>query len=149
MSPAIERTEANYESTARRLKAIGIPGYQTLVIEGLAPAGTAGDRRTSYITGTKIIVPYRFPIIPTYNEGVVFGVCLNEEGEDSDPWIDFAVTTLEEVYQDPLYIIDHILFYKITVRNYLAAISTPIKIQIFQDPLWINQINAFLKGMES
>jgi hypothetical protein len=147
MPKVLDRTEGNFERLARRLKEVGIPGYQVLDIEGLAGAGTPGDRRTFYITGNKIIVPYRFTQTPVYNDNVAFGVCLNEEGNDDDPWLDFSVPTLYTTYQAPLYVIEHIMFYKITIRNYKGTAAPKIRIYIFQDALWINQVNAMLRDI--
>lgn len=143
----LDRTESNMERLARRLKAVGIPGAQVLTIDGLDAAGGARDRETYFITGTKIIVPHRFFIPPIYNDLVVFGICLNQEGVDEDHWFDYVITTTQLVYQDPLPVIDRVLFNRITIRNYLPTVSPKIKIWIFQDPLWIDQVNAIVKDI--
>lgn len=147
MKPGVlDRTEANLEVLARRLKEVGIPGLQVLEVNGLAPEGTNGDRRTFNITGTKIIVPPPFfSQVYIYNNNEQFGICLNEDGEDTDSWFDFTI--LLAAYRDVWPIIENVLFHKITIRNYATVEAELIKIWIFQDPLWVNQVNAMLKDI--
>ncbi len=150
MKQSYETTYKSLKDLVSELKSRGIPGYQVVEVAGLTAPGTAGDRISFNITGNKIIVPPVFPVlgvsaVPTYNDDVVFGICLNEEGNDDDDWLDFQILSSLMTYQDPMPVIDNVIFHKITVRNYLPGDSQLIKFWVFQDPQFINQINAMLE----
>lgn len=156
MEPKVQSLDSTYKSfkdLAAEMKEQGFVGATVLNIWGLTGYGTAGDRETFNITGTKIICPPTWnEQEPHYNENVAFSVCLNELGEDSDPWFDFQPFRAVTAVLYPMQIISPVIFHKITVRNKsTAAVEAGHHLQlwIIQDPQFIEQVNAMLGRMRA
>lgn len=146
MKDTVEKTYFNFKSLVKDLEGFEKPGYQVLDIEGLAIAGNNGDRETFHIEGNKIVIPSIWlGAAPQYNNNASFGISLNSDGEDTDYWFNFFTAVNTNNYQQTE--IKDVCFYKFTVRN-LYTLGSPerIRLYIFQDPFFISQVNAILKG---
>lgn len=141
-----EGTYKNLEALVKRLEALGNLGFQILKIEGLAGRTLSGDRVTFHIEGTKFICPMNFNNgYETYNADCSFGVSPNSEGQDTDEWFDFNTALAANFLINKN--VKNIIFHKLTIRNYLVGASPMIKLWVFQDPFFINQVNRMLRDM--
>lgn len=145
-----EKTYINFAGLVKDLEAAGIPGYQILDVEGLAAKGAADDRRIYYVSGNRIVIPPIWDIVgeKPYNLATLrFGINLNQEGSDDDYWFNYnmGAAYINEYDLE----IEKVIFHKLTVRNYADSEAGLIRLLIYQDPFWIQQINKLLKDMAS
>lgn len=143
-----EATQANFRAALLAIKESGISGYDIVEVPALEALNTPGDRATFKTSGTKIIVPPSFAIadMPQYNVNVNFGICLNEDGENSDNWFDFEIQAAVG-YANIWPRIENVMFEKLTVRNYQNTKTADIRFWVFQDPFFIYQINQMYKDI--
>lgn len=142
-----EQTYKNFRDLCADLEAAGIPGFQVLDCEGLAARTLAGDRRRTNIEGSRIIIPMNWNYYgPTYNTDTMrFGINLNGEGEDTEDWFQFDLAQAR--YQNIVLEIREVVFHRLTIRNLTGVTAGLIRLYVFQDPFFINQVNQRLKDI--